>query len=375
MSNAGYEAVTHHYVGVRLDGEHRLVQYWPDASPDLLPVDADVVAASKEWAQLDKVERHELQLARDTWHLGSPDEAMAAWGLYTYVELSEEEEAAVARGELDIRAVFDARVTYARSVVEAITTQTNRYFDVELPQLLKERIAYKRRLLTNRAAVSATLTFDDEWTLAAPTLESIPTTSEQPTADAVAGPGPGEATVEHRDRLDPKSFADVQQVIRLWANGIERYPVTFYPLGEDRLSDHLAVTLNASLANSKREVYSRRGKSDIFIQADVLAEGSGPEKIFICEAKIASDDTVVTEAVDPQLFSYLNTHDTAAVLLLYFKQKEFDGPRERRLAALRRVEGYVDEAIGPSGWPVFEYQVGERHVRLCIASVHIPRVS
>ncbi|MEU2258477.1 hypothetical protein ABZ540_35525 [Nocardia xishanensis] len=372
ISDGRSVSVAHHYVGVRIHGDHRLIQYWPDAYPDLEPVDAAAIAAAGDWAELDEVERHELQLVQESWHLGTPDSSFEEWGLYTYVELTPEEEGQVAANQLDVRSIIETRIAEARSIVDAIAAQTDRFFEVELPKRLKDRIAHKRERLTNRAAVSASLRFDDEWKLPDPKLEPIPPPAPTATSGTPSGAASGRVKVAHRDRLDPASFADVQRVIRMWANGVQSYPATFNPLGEDRLSDHLAVTLNASLANAKREVYRRSGKSDIFIQADILAEGKGPEKVFICEAKIASDDTVVAEAVDPQLFGYLNTHDTAAVLLLYFKQQDFDGPRDRRLAALRKVKGYMKDEPGPSGWPIFEYEVEGRYVRLCVASVHLP---
>nr|WP_218680882.1 hypothetical protein [Rhodococcus qingshengii] len=132
------------------------------------------------------------------------------------------------------------------------------------------------------------------------------------------------------------------------------------------------ATLNATLPGAKREVYSREGKSDIFIQADSLAEGRGPAKVFICEAKWATSNKVVQEAVDPQLFGYLTVHDTAAVLLLLFRTQTFDGPKRGRLAALRRVTGFIDTKEGSSGWPIYKYETDERRVDLCVASVHIP---
>lgn len=94
--------------------------------------------------------------------------------------------------------------------------------------------------------------------------------------------------------------------------------------------------------------------------------------MFICEAKIAKDDGTVMRALDPQLFSYLNTHDTAAVLLLFVKQKKFDDAVRERLAALRTVPGFVGESPGPSGWPIFDYTVDGRNVQVCVATVHMP---
>jgi hypothetical protein len=155
---------------------------------------------------------------------------------------------------------------------------------------------------------------------------------------------------------------------------VERYPKTFAPLGEDRLSDLLAATLTASLANAQREVFTRNGKSDIFVQADVLKPGAGPDAVFICESKWATSDSVVSDALDPQLFGYMTAHDTRAVLLLLVPQAEPALPLSRRLAALRSVEGFQSEAEGPvAGWPVYTYSREGRLVSVCIASILLPR--
>ncbi|WP_156370747.1 hypothetical protein [Nocardia arizonensis] len=366
IGNGQSVGVAHFYVAVQVHGNPELVEYWPDANPDVEPVDAKALAVAAKGG-LDETLRHRLQLISDTWQLGVPDIPSEEWGLYTFVDLTPEEEKEVANNEFDIRAIIEERIAKARPIVEAIAAQTDHYFEVELPQRLQNMIAHKRERLTNRAAVRASLTFDNEWKLPAPRLESVATDTKTTLPEVTSGG----FRVAHRDRLDPASFSDVQRVIWMWASGVERYPAAFNLLGEDRLSDLLAVTLNASLANAKREVYSRGGKSDIYIQADMLAEGRGTEKVFICEAKIASDDTVVTDAVD-QLFGYLNTHDTAAVLLLYFKQQDFDSARTRRLAALRRIIGFAKEEPGPSGWPIYDFEIDGRYVRVCVASVHLP---
>ncbi|WP_133169351.1 hypothetical protein [Rhodococcus opacus] len=368
-----------HYIAVQVCGDPWLLTFWPDASEEeLTPVDAALQAESAIWTTpWTREDRGRLDAAIDQWQLSETGDRLSdepEWAVYTFIDLTFAQEKAVRAGDLDLRALFEDRRNKIEPIVAQIGRQTAHYFDVELPRLLNSAVEKRREILTNRAAVTASLTFPDAWVVPQPTLD---------TSDSSTARGGGVETeaelsddedlrIDARARLAPATFEDVQSVIRVWANAIERTPEAFYDLGEDRVSDLLAATLNATLPGAKREVYSREGKSDIFIQADTLAEGRGPAKVFICEAKRATSDKVVQEAVDPQLFGYLTVHDTAAVLLLLFRTLTFDGPRRDRLAALREVKGYIDTENGPSGWPIYKYRTGERHVDLCVASVHIP---
>lgn len=81
------------------------------------------------------------------------------------------------------------------------------------------------------------------------------------------------------------------------------------------------------------------------------------------------------QGVDPQLFRYLTTHDTSAMLLLLFRQQDFARARRRFYKSLRGIDGYVDEEGGAvEYWPIFLYRHGPYQVRLCIASVHLPPI-
>ena len=368
-----------HYIAVQVYGDPWLLTFWPDAAEvELTAVDASLQAESATWTTPWTHENHgRLDAAINQWQLsetGDPlDASEPEWAVYTFIDLTVAQEKAVHAGELDLRTVFEDRRKEIDPIVVQIAQQTEHYFDVELPNLLNFAIEKRREILTNRAAVTASLTFPNAWAIAEPTLDTPdPTTLPSDINTKAELNDDEELLIDTRARLAPASFEDVQAVIRVWANAIERTPEAFHDLGEDRVSDLLAATLNATLPGAKREVYSREGKSDIFIQADTLAEGRGPAKVFICEAKRATSDKVVREAVDPQLFGYLTVHDTAAVLLLLFRTHTFDGPKRDRLAALCDVKGYIDTEDGPSGWPIYKYRTGERRVDLCVASVHIP---
>ena len=71
------------------------------------------------------------------------------------------------------------------------------------------------------------------------------------------------------------------QTVRVWADAVERNPQAYRALDKNRISDLLVATLNAALPGANREVYSRGGKTGIFIGADALPTGTIPARVFI----------------------------------------------------------------------------------------------
>ncbi len=370
---------TRHYVAVQVFGDTELLRCWPDATgADLPAVDDEFVGGDGSPALQHASEEQVTNYwdASLTWTLGSrtrPSGDRLELALFTHVDLTVEEEGTVARGELDIRGTFQERRERIEPIVEAITRQTNEFFSTTLPERLHELIEGKRTQLLARRAVYDSLDFPDEWKLPAPELAppaELPSEEDAPTADSAAV-----LDFDPRSRLSPVTFDLVQQTIRLWADAVERYPETFALLEEDRLSDLLAATLNATVPGAQREVYTRNGKSDIFIQADVLDAGRGPASVFICESKWATGRAVIREALDPQLFGYLNVHDTAAILLILTPHRgNFAATKETYINELEKVAGHLHTEDGPvQGWPVLEFENEGRRVHVCAAFIHLPR--
>ncbi|MEU4841726.1 hypothetical protein [Nocardia testacea] len=366
--------VQRHHIAVKLEGDPYLVSMWPDdiaGADELEPVDA---AAEGEFFSLEKPDHDDeerLQEAREMWTLSKFDAAADQWAIYTAVALSLEEEREVNEGKRDIQRIFDRRVAEVEKIIAKIAEQTDFYFDTVFPGVFEKAVAQRRDELTQRAGVTASLKFPRPWRLPPPALAPAKPVDSGSSPSSTTPEAAAPLSIMGRHRFHPASFEDVQRIIRIWADEIERYPGTFSHLGEDQVSDLLTATLNANLPGAKREVYSRTGKSDIFIQADVLAAGTGPAKVFICESKIARSEKVVTKALDPQLFRYLNVHDTAAVLLLLMPQRDFNAAVGKYSSALKTVRGFTGASAGPAGWPIFDYEVDERVVHVCIATVHI----
>ena len=351
-----------YYTAVPVLEGAEFLRSWPDEIDGIDPIDAvDATAATQ-------------------WQLWNVPQSPATLGIVTVIRLSEDEERKE-REQPTLPQRFPERVDTARRYVDALAEQVQRFFDEKLVELGMDIVS--RRQLTR--SIAANLGFPQSWKIPAPKVITEPQnppdqpsvrvgdSTGQPTTAPVAESTTAEHVVPYRHYLDPASFEDVQRVTRRWADGIERYPAAFSGLIEDRVSDLLAATLNATLPGAHREVYSRGGKSDIYIEADVLAAGSGPAKIFICESKWATSKEWVMQGVDPQLYGYLTTHDTSAMLLLLFRQQDFQSAKSNAYEWLHSIDGYVDEE--PSAvedWPIFLYVHGPYEIRLCVASVHLP---
>jgi hypothetical protein len=377
--NGTYESATRHWAAFEIDGDVEALTYWPDAHPTL-PASDEAPSATAALT---------VDNSDDAWQIGYPSDSVPPM-LYTSVYLTVDEEAA----RVNLLSMFTDRRSRITPIVEAIAAQANEFND-ELDNRIRERLEGMRDEFRDREEITASLEFPYKW-LAEPLAldfdaasargEDMDTPadvapemlSSEGNPDVVPAETPSTAglTMLVPSRLAERTFEQVQQIIRIWANGVERYPRSFARLKEDQLSDLLAATLNATTPGANREVYSHSGKSDIYVRADVLGEGRGPEKVLIIEAKWATSMTVVQEALDPQLFGYLTVKDTAAVLLVLIAQHDFDKKRGTVLEWLRAVEGFEEaEDSAVADWPILRFTRNERTVRVCVAMVHLDRTN
>lgn len=360
-----HHRVSRHYIAVEIIGEPYLFCFWPDLNNSLSPVD-EVVGPSTGLT---------VEVTKRVWEIAQYDEPdrKKIWGLYTSVYLTSCEELQIQEGTLDINGIFAHRRAEVEPIIQQLLAEAQDFAMELFPAQLNDATEAKLRELEARESVTQRLVFPETWKL--PSLEV-----EEPAAVAADDLPPDPkffgVAPHHTPWLAAKSFQDLLRVIRLWADAIERYPRSFSQLSEDQLSDLLAATLNATMPGANREVYTRTGKSDIFIQADVLNKGLGSDKVFIAESKWATSKAVVQRALDPQLFSYLTVQDTAAVLLLLFRQKDPQKVVPVYLEALRQVDGFVEESESSVAyWPLYTYHVEGKTVNVCIATVCIPPVS
>ena len=371
------EPTTRYYVKVIITGDVELLEYWPDRSRQALrSVHHELmerIGGYKNLGHCSDEDAKEYWRLQPTWQLHAVD-GDGPWGLYTYFDLTRDEERSLAEAG-GLRALVDERFERIAPIVSEIQQQAREFFENELPELAENLVAERRSTLLDRQALLKDLIVPAEWSSDPLELEeNIPASSPE----GAPLPDSGGATLDlgMAYRLSPKSFTDVLRTIRTWADAVERNPGGFGHLDEDGVSDLLAATLNATVPHAGREVFSRSGKVDIHVTADVLAEGSGPADVFICEAKWATGRAPILEALEDQLFRYLTANSTSAVLLALCRQQRF-GAAQMRVrdwaAEAAEFSGAVDGPV--AGWPHHTYRVDGRIVEVCIATVEVPRTT
>lgn len=375
-----------------------MLEYWPDKSDQpLKTVHHDLMERIGGYSNLGDASQDDAReyfALTATWQRLPIDTIHGSWGLYTFVDLTEEEEQSM-RAAGGLLVALEERFTRAADIVAAIADQARLYFETELPAEARRRMENRRALLQNRAELIRDLVVPEEWGVERIRVEAVvPQPDEPADTDEPASPhsrsgdavetelAPGSAAGEDADldlpgmsyRLNRKSFHDVLRSMRTWADAVERNPRGFGHLDEDSISDLLAATLNATVPNAGREVFSRSGRVDIHVIANVLAEGTGPAEVFLCETKKADSEADVLEALDEQLFRYLTAHSTQAVLLALCPQADFNRAKSSVRTWARNAGGFQHEGAElVTDWPHYNYVVDGRTVEVCVATVSIPR--
>lgn len=370
---------TRFFTAVQVDGDVELLEHWPDQAEhvdQLHPVDEEMDpwtsikgpgggASAAEYDPAAQLRWHEAVLAQDRWTVGQRTDAGPA-ALYTFIDLTDDEAEQVERQLRDPAEEVSAALERVRPIVVAIEEQTRRFFDHDLPALLAEQLRLRRRKLGARQAVLASLTFPVGWKYPEPALEPLPKQAAQETGAAV------EVTLGQPTRLADASFSDLLRTLRVWADAVERHPLAYRTLPEERVSDLIAATLNAALPGAHREVFNRGGKTDLFVRADTLSSGAAPARIFICECKWWGGAQEADRALD-QLFGYLNAQDTAAVLLFLVRLRDPRIAHAEALRVLQAREEYVDaSAEQVLGWPVLRFNRDGTTARVCVVFVDLP---
>lgn len=385
-------STTRFWVKVPVKGDLDLLHYWPDKSDKpLRSVHHDLMQRIGGYANLANASEQDVKeywRLQPTWQLHLVDRDDGPWGLYTYVDLTaDEEESLAASGGLE--PVVRDRCRDMREIVDAIVAQAREFFETDLPILARTAVDGRRRVITNRSELLKDLTVPPEWASEPLELEEAVTTGppvDVRTVDDTDDAEPGAvvadqpvdpSSIERESirradttaaatqdkqmeagetsldlfgmsyRLSAKSFSQVLGTIRTWADAVERNPRGFGHMDEDSISDVLAATLNATMPNAGREVFSRNGKVDIHVTANVLAEGSGPAEVFLCEAKFADAEENIRQALEDQIFRYLTARSTQAVLLALCRQQDFNVGESSTRKWAAAVNGFERESEGP----------------------------
>jgi hypothetical protein len=375
---------------VDMGGLLELLTWWPDeVSPSVDPVghrleDEPTMQEQREMTtptpSVDDPSPAFLEMTRNTFlltpALSGPESREPR--VYITIDLTDEE-ITVHAGTQAVADAVRSRFAYLQEMCQAINEQTADYLNRKMPELVAEHARARRERLADRASIRASLALDPNWKIQAPQLEHNPARELRHETK-----GPEEVAVElvapGGQRLSSASYDDIQSIVGAWARGVHEYPEAFSQLSEDDLSCLVTATLKATVPGAEREVYHYRGKTDILIRAEDLPGGLSSEPVFVCEAKKGAP-SVAASALENQLLSrYTTAFDTAAILLLYMTQDDIHGARRRVLEAVRAVDGYMTQSAEMEkgkvdDWPVLLYVRETREIRVCIATVHLPRTA
>jgi hypothetical protein len=226
-----------------------------------------------------------------------------------------------------------------------------------LTTVLLEVIEDEAARLRRRAVAREGLEFLPTWRPQTPHLSE---------AKPVAAPQPAQAVALSTERLSAQSFNDFLATTRKWIEPLARAPRSFAVLPEEDLSALLAAALNATFPFAGQEVFSYRGRTDVFVRADRL-DGGSPEKVFIVENHWWDGSALLHKKLD-QLLSYCTVRDTEAVLISML----------RDVVSMPDVSAaLLEHPLAPSrvedicGFPVFEVVSGPQRLHVALVVIDL----
>lgn len=197
------------YARYKVDGDLRLLERWPDADDlGLRTVDHELMERIGGYDALRTASRSDVteywRLSK-TWTLETV-ELPGPWALYTYFDLTADEEKQHA-SDGTMSDLINPRYERMIAIVEAIAEQTNRYFNVVLPQRVADLVADRTEVHANRQAIVAGLDLGEDWVRQQP-VETI--TSEHHPDSAVETETPAETHVSANGQPASTDGADAQ---------------------------------------------------------------------------------------------------------------------------------------------------------------------
>lgn len=166
--------------------------------------------------------------------------------------------------------------------------------------------------------------------------------------------------------LEEAIYRDVLDVVRSWANSLERTPGTTRKLDEEELRDLLLGTLNGYWRGAASgELFNGSGKTDILIR-------HGDRNAFIGECKIWHGSKAVTDALN-QLFTYLVWRDSKAALVIFIKTAAPATTIAKLHAAVEAHSRYVltKSAVDPSDRVDYIFTADDEERRVSLAVIPV----
>lgn len=167
--------------------------------------------------------------------------------------------------------------------------------------------------------------------------------------------------------ISQEDYAEILAVIRSWRDLVERLPKTFQRMPEGVLRDILLVVLNNQFGSVGAEVFSRKGKTDIFLWHERGA-------VFITECKVWRGPKAFRKAVD-QLLGYLVWRDTKSALVVMVHNRDVTFVLNQADQVFKEHPNYKRQEPNIAGFPVYVlHHEGDqaREIQIALVLVAVP---
>jgi len=165
-----------------------------------------------------------------------------------------------------------------------------------------------------------------------------------------------------------EDYADVLGVVRSWRDLVERLPRTFSPMSEEVLRDILLVVLNNQFGPVGGEVFSRNGKTDIFLWHEKGA-------VFVAECKFWRGSKALEQAID-QLLGYLVWRDTKSALVLLVRETNVSDIAGKADEVFKTHRLYKRREADVASFPMYVLRHDgdpNREIKVALVMVPLPR--
>jgi hypothetical protein len=234
-------------------------------------------------------------------------------------------------------------------------------FQTDLPRLVRELTTRARERAEKSKKAADSLSFPLR---AKPSpAQPIPVKRKQ----LVLRPPPRPQAPE--PRLEIQEYDEILQMIAGMSTSMERTPAAYSGLTEEFLRDHFLAVLNANFEGAATgETFNVGGKTDILIRV-------GDRNVFVAECKFWKGPEAVRAAID-QLLGYLSWRDTKTALIVFNRQKDFEGVLAKTPAAVAAHPNHVARVAEYSGPNRFRFRFrqkdADREMLLTVMLFNVP---
>jgi hypothetical protein len=242
------------------------------------------------------------------------------------------------------KAQLDGELHLIQQYLEWVSIDCARFND-ELRREIKQAVQQRRKKVLQDRNLEAFLKIPVERRSDASPVFAVPVQARRKLTGA-ARPRPSVTEpFTSEPAISSEDYAEILTVVRSYRDLVERLPHTFSPMSEEVLRDILLVVLNNQFGPVGGEVFSRRGRTDIFIWHETGA-------VFIAECKFWKGSKAFGEALD-QLLGYLVWRDTKAALILYVREKNVTDIVEQAGNVLKTHQRYKRRDADVATCPVY----------------------